>query len=109
MSSFALPGSLFDEGRLNSMMKLFPTSGDAHSKFFAPSVAGPPSKRAPTPACNGCGRAATRVTPLKTCAKCKQAQYCSKECQIGHWKCHKRDCKLIAATVAVLSKSASSP
>ena len=30
---------------------------------------------------------------LKQCAGCKQAKYCSKECQINDWKQHKKDCK----------------
>jgi tetratricopeptide (TPR) repeat protein len=39
--------------------------------------------------------------PLLQCAKCKAAAYCSKECQIRHWKAgHKRDCGQGAAATA---------
>ena len=31
--------------------------------------------------------------PIKTCASCKSATYCSRECQRQHWKKHKYDCK----------------
>jgi hypothetical protein len=32
-------------------------------------------------------------TKLKTCSICKQASYCTKECQAKHWKEHKKICK----------------
>ncbi|GKY90815.1 hypothetical protein MPSEU_000054300 [Mayamaea pseudoterrestris] len=31
------------------------------------------------------------------CSRCKSIDYCSKECQVAHWKAHKKDCKRIAA------------
>lgn len=41
---------------------------------------------------NGCSNNAT-----STCAKCHETQYCSKECQIKHWKgYHKTKCNLPA-------------
>lgn len=34
--------------------------------------------------------------PLKRCSKCKQATYCSKECQVTHWKeSHSKICKTL--------------
>ena len=35
------------------------------------------------------------VKELKTCACCKIARFCSKECQSKAWKRHKRTCKHI--------------
>ena len=29
----------------------------------------------------------------KTCTRCRQAYYCSKECLRKHWKVHKKSCK----------------
>ncbi|KAH7334312.1 hypothetical protein B0J17DRAFT_672892 [Rhizoctonia solani] len=29
---------------------------------------------------------------LQRCSKCKRATYCSKECQVAHWKTHKHSC-----------------
>lgn len=29
------------------------------------------------------------------CSKCKNAQYCSKECQLKHWSHHRTDCKTL--------------
>ncbi|CAE6419781.1 unnamed protein product [Rhizoctonia solani] len=44
----------------------------------------------PVNSCWGCGGAGR---PLLMCTKCKRARYCSKDCQIVHWKAHKRECK----------------
>ncbi len=30
--------------------------------------------------------------PLKRCAKCQKGHYCSRECQVAHWKTHKVSC-----------------
>ena len=43
-------------------------------------------------ACANCGKAAGH---LKTCVKCTCTWYCSKDCQVQHWKAgggHKTDC-----------------
>ncbi|KAJ7214977.1 hypothetical protein GGX14DRAFT_443524 [Mycena pura] len=52
--------------------------------------------RATTPkACTKC-RKTDRVCPgltLKTCAKCNDALYCSKECQKADWSLHKKFCE----------------
>jgi hypothetical protein len=56
----------------------------------------PPSK------CAGCGAIETpgedTGTKLKKCGSCKNVWYCSLECQRGHWKCHKQECKAAAAS-----------
>lgn len=45
--------------------------------------------------CANCGkRGGTKECVLKTCARCKAFSYCSKKCQVTHWKAgHKVDCK----------------
>jgi hypothetical protein len=44
--------------------------------------------------CANCGRKGEKET-LKTCARCKAFHYCSKKCQVEHWKAgHKVDCKV---------------
>ena len=37
------------------------------------------------PSCSGAG--------LKKCTGCKQVRYCGQECQLAHWKAHKKNCK----------------
>ena len=42
--------------------------------------------------CANCGD--QDKSKLKICSRCKAFSYCSKECQVNHWKAgHKRDCK----------------
>ena len=37
-------------------------------------------------------------TPLKICQRCKSVYYCSKECQLKHWRAgHKRECSVPAS------------
>ncbi|VDI38777.1 Hypothetical predicted protein [Mytilus galloprovincialis] len=38
---------------------------------------------------------------MKSCAKCKKATYCSKECQTKHWILHKHICKLLSSSYVV--------
>lgn len=37
--------------------------------------------------CENCKQDAT-----KRCSKCKQVWYCTRECQLAHWKVHKPKC-----------------
>eukprot|EP00730_Choanoeca_flexa_P006231 TRINITY_DN12113_c0_g1_i2.p2 TRINITY_DN12113_c0_g1~~TRINITY_DN12113_c0_g1_i2.p2 ORF type:complete len:325 (+),score=43.36 TRINITY_DN12113_c0_g1_i2:1131-2105(+) len=46
----------------------------------------------PTDRCHQCG---TTAETLMTCAKCRIARYCSRECQKAAWKGHKADCALL--------------
>ena len=47
-------------------------------------------------ACSGCGRQAMQ---LRKCSGCRHAAYCSRECQVRHWKegGHRRECAHLAA------------
>jgi len=38
------------------------------------------------------------VSQLKTCSRCKTAQYCGSACQEAHWKMHKKKCAQLAAS-----------
>ncbi|KAF9058131.1 hypothetical protein BJ165DRAFT_1425854 [Panaeolus papilionaceus] len=57
-----------------------------------------------TRACSGPGCDLSfkeKASSYKTCAGCSTVGYCSRECQLRHWKAdaddsHKRDCKLLA-------------
>jgi hypothetical protein len=44
--------------------------------------------------CANCGIASQGDEQFKQCARCKAVYYCSKKCQVEHWKAgHKVDCK----------------
>lgn len=43
------------------------------------------------PKCAECGADAT-----KRCSKCKSEWYCTRECQVKHWKAHKEMCAILA-------------
>lgn len=41
--------------------------------------------------CGKCGVQESEAFKLQVCARCKKIKYCSKECQTGDWKRHKRE------------------
>ena len=44
--------------------------------------------------CANCNKASQEDKQFKACARCKAFHYCSKKCQVKHWKDgHKVDCK----------------
>ncbi|KAG6877909.1 hypothetical protein C0993_002395 [Termitomyces sp. T159_Od127] len=51
--------------------------------------------------CDSCG--ATDI-PLKNCAKCRVARYCSVECQKKDWRFHKKSCQPFSADNTVVVK-----
>jgi len=68
--------------------------GVISSKMFAVCSAEDCKLRAFTANANMDGN--TRTKPLMLCSKCKTARYCSRECQGGHWKAHKKECARLA-------------
>jgi hypothetical protein len=49
---------------------------------------------APIYLCNCCGK---EVTSRLRCGRCKNVNYCSRDCQKSDWKAHKIPCKVIAS------------
>ncbi|KAL0490408.1 tdrd1 [Acrasis kona] len=43
--------------------------------------------------CSYCGKQETFNGELSRCSKCKNVYYCNKDCQLSHWKAHKKNCK----------------
>ena len=41
--------------------------------------------------CDGCGKI-VKEGELKACARCGNAMFCGRECQVGSWKAHKKNC-----------------
>ena len=51
------------------------------------------SKKLPPPCCANCEKPNEKNEPLSACARCGLVSYCSRECQIQHWKNeHKSNC-----------------
>ncbi|EGO26200.1 hypothetical protein SERLADRAFT_463000 [Serpula lacrymans var. lacrymans S7.9] len=47
-----------------------------------------------------CGKTVARVQ-LKVCSRCKQARYCSPQCQKAHWRTeHKKECEVVGLAPA---------
>jgi len=47
----------------------------------------------PAGACNKCGITAEELkATLKLCSRCKNVQYCTKDCQVSDWKKHRKLC-----------------
>ncbi|XP_007420737.1 zinc finger MYND domain-containing protein 10 [Python bivittatus] len=51
------------------------------------------------PKCGMCGSEAT-----KRCSRCRNEWYCKRECQVQHWRKHKKACNLIADTLKKLQE-----
>jgi hypothetical protein len=47
------------------------------------------------PACQGCN---SNSKELSVCGRCKEAKYCSRDCQKREWKQHRQSCKRIVQT-----------
>ncbi|KAJ7869972.1 hypothetical protein B0H13DRAFT_2062353 [Mycena leptocephala] len=43
--------------------------------------------------CDRCKKQETSANPLQACSRCRSVRYCSRECQVAHYKtAHKKDC-----------------
>ena len=42
--------------------------------------------------CAGCSKTEPFLKTFKVCSRCSKVKYCSKECQVNHWKIHKTAC-----------------
>ena len=46
--------------------------------------------------CQNCGKMEGKKGQLRACSKCKKARYCGRDCQVAHWKEHKKECARLA-------------
>ena len=53
--------------------------------------------------CANCNKTGFNVPNLKMCAKCRVTRYCSRDCQMAHWKVHKKVCAKQAAAASSLN------
>jgi len=43
----------------------------------------------------GCGNKECKPHEFKLCARCNRVVYCNKNCQVKHWKFHKKNCNKV--------------
>lgn len=50
--------------------------------------------------CNQCSDEEDPAAPLRVCSSCKQCRYCSRECQVKHWRAgHSKECPILAKQI----------
>jgi len=78
--------------RQNPGQRHFQMGGPASQKIYEQVAQAPKGKkgRADMFTCAFCGKTASEK--LKMCSRCKMVSYCSRECQVEHWKVHKKEC-----------------
>lgn len=48
--------------------------------------------------CEACNKTESVIGDFKACGRCLSVHYCSRDCQIDHYKIHKKSCKEMAKT-----------
>ncbi|PRW45639.1 hypothetical protein C2E21_5733 [Chlorella sorokiniana] len=91
-----LGGQLADVKQLLQMAAVLNPDADQQPALPLPEgLAGTLSCDTPLPECSGCGQQSFQ---LKKCSRCKAAAYCSRDCQVKHWReGHKQECARLAA------------
>jgi predicted RNA-binding Zn-ribbon protein involved in translation (DUF1610 family) len=80
MQNFFSPDAKQAKEDMDRMMKLY--TDEVFEEFLE------------DPKCAECGELATQ-----RCSKCRQAWYCSRDCQLRQWKGHKAMCALFTMNV----------
>ncbi|KAI9458204.1 hypothetical protein BJY52DRAFT_1149907 [Lactarius psammicola] len=62
-------------------------------------ISGSFSQSDDTPPCKKCN---TTASVRQRCSGCHVTWYCSKDCQVGDWSDHKKDCKLLSQVAALM-------
>ena len=74
---------------------------DSQARRWTVRAPGGAEIRAPVPAAQRCARPGCGARGAKQCVVCKAVRYCTKECQVAHWKLkpggHKAMCRASAA------------
>jgi hypothetical protein len=93
------PKNNFDKPMYEGALKLFKT-GEMVSNEVQVKAQKAMEKRIDNPSdivnekkCAYCDKSGTVANQLKSCSNCKKIKYCSRECQVAHWKQHKIYCK----------------
>lgn len=63
------------------------------AKYASFSSSASPHGEAQFDVCAGCKKSLAKDGKGNTCSGCMKAKYCTRECQLGHWKSHRPSCK----------------
>ncbi|KAH6913589.1 ankyrin repeat-containing domain protein [Coprinopsis sp. MPI-PUGE-AT-0042] len=81
------------DGNGHSALTTYTACGSRVSALFDKWIKKQAGENAPLSEPNRCDSCRIEGKGFKKCARCKTAQYCSKECQTTAWKAHKPLCK----------------
>lgn len=68
------------------------TTGSGSGQPSSGSSSGSGSSGQDVVKCGGCGKLQGNGASFSACGRCRSVRYCSKECQLRHWKEHKAHC-----------------